>query len=258
MKYLKKYNEELKPGTYFSAARKLKKIGHTDRASELEDWGSKVESRENLVKWRDVLQDYAPFGLFKIKISDPIYPISKKGHQLVGDFALFIQFDELAFEDSYEYEREKDPDNIQGLSIPMFIGLIPTSEDLITKCEEVMPEPEFENGFYWGMCLSLDFDIIGGQVKFKKFELDEYDSGLSGDVSFADRASAGRFKMLLKNIFRNPDLNYPSGYTDQTNFYKKLEEVILVGAGFSADYGVDLSTFSDYIMTISPNTLYKA
>jgi hypothetical protein len=252
MKYLKKFNEELKPGTYFSAARKLKKLGHTDRASELEDWGYNVESRENLVKWRDNLQDYSPFGLFKVKIS------GKKGQQLVGDFALFIQFDELAFEDSYEYLRQENGDNIKGLSIPMFIGVVPTSEDLISKCEEVMPEPEFGNGFYWGMFASIGFDIVNGKLVFTNFGLDSYDTGMSGNVSFADRSSAGRFKMLLKNIFTNPDLNYPSGYTDQTNFYKKLEEVVLAGAGLSVDYGVDLSTFADYIMTISPNTLYKA
>ena len=252
MKYLKKFNEELRTGTYFSAARKLKKLGHTDRASELEDWGNKVESRENLVKWRDVLQDYSPFGLFKIKIS------GKKGQQLVGDFALFIQFDELAFEDSYEYERQQDADNIKGLSIPMFIGLVPTSEDLITKCEEVMPEPEFGCGFYWGMFVSIGFDIVNGKLVFTNLGLDSYDTGMSGDVGFADRASAGRFKMLLKNIFSNPDLNYPSGYTDEQNSYRKLEQVILIQSSFSIDYGVDLSTFADYIMTISPNTLYKA
>lgn len=252
MKYLKKFNEELRTGTYFSAARKLKKLGHTDRASELEDWGNKVESRENLVKWRDVLQDYSPFGLFKVKIS------GKKGQQLVGDFALFIQFDELAFEDSYEYQRQGDVDNIKGLSIPMFIGLVPTSEDLITKCEEVMPEPEFGNGFYWGMFVSIGFDIVNGKLVFTNLGLDSYDTGMSGDVGFADRASAGRFKMLLKNIFSNPDLNYPSGYTDEQNSYRKLEQVILIQSSFSIDYGVDLSTFADYIMTISPNTLYKA
>lgn len=252
MKYLKKFNEELRTGTYFSAARKLKKLGHTDRASELEDWGNKVESRENLVKWRDVLQDYSPFGLFKVKIS------GKKGQQLVGDFALFIQFDELAFEDSYEYQRQGDVDNIKGLSIPMFIGLVPTSEDLITKCEEVMPEPEFGCGFYWGMFVSIGFDIVNGKLVFTNLGLDSYDTGMSGDVGFADRASAGRFKMLLKNIFSNPDLNYPSGYTDEQNSYRKLEQVILIQSSFSIDYGVDLSTFADYIMTISPNTLYKA
>ena len=108
------------------------------------------------------------------------------------------------------------------------------------------------------MCVSIHFEIDNDNLTFTGLDVDDYDSGMTGEVSFADKPSARKFLLLLKNMFSNPDLNYPSGYTDQTNFYKKLEEVVLARAGFSVDYGVDLSTFADYIMTISPNTLYKA
>ena len=67
MKYLKKFNEELKPRTYLSAAKKLKAIGHTDRAKALEDWAEETEKRGEIVKWKDNLQDYALFGTYKIK-----------------------------------------------------------------------------------------------------------------------------------------------------------------------------------------------
>ena len=68
MKYLRKFNEELKPQTYRSAARKLTKLGHTDRAKALTDWSNEVESKEEMQKWRDQLQDYSNFGTFNINI----------------------------------------------------------------------------------------------------------------------------------------------------------------------------------------------
>ena len=68
-----------------------------------------------------------------------------------------------------------------------------------------MPEPEFGNGFFWVMTCGIDFKVENGQVILDKFILDDYDEGLSGNVSFADRSSANKFKTLLKNIFSNPD-----------------------------------------------------
>ena len=252
MKYLKRFNEELNPRTYLSAAKKLTAIGHTDRANALKDWAGETEKREEIAKWKEQLQNYSPFGIYKVNVVNPA-----TGEKLTADFALDLSFDELAFEDNFEFEKQKDPNNINGVSIFFFIGLIPTSEELIKKCEEVMPESEFGNGMYWGMCFGIDFKVQNGEVILDKFSLDDYDDNLSGNVSFADRASAGKFKNLLKSIFTNPDLNYPSGYTDADSLYQKLEQVILVQQGFSSDYGFELKNVADFINTISPNTMYK-
>jgi len=252
MKYLKRFNEELKPRTYLSAAKKLTAIGHTDRANALKDWAGETEKREEITKWKEQLQNYSPFGIYKMNVVNP-----ETGEKLTADFALDVNFDELAFEDSFEYEKEKDPNNVSGVNIFFFIGLIPTSEELIKKCEEIMPEPEFGNGMFWGMCFGIDFKVQNGEVIFDKFSLDDYDDNLSGNVSFADRASAGKFKNLLKSIFTNPDLNYPSGYTDADSIYQKLEQVILIQQGFSSDYGFELKNVADFINTQSPNTMYK-
>lgn len=252
MKYLKRFNEELKPRTYLSAAKKLTAIGHTDRANALKDWAGETEKREEITKWKEQLQNYSPFGIYKVNVVNP-----ESGEMFTADFALDINFDELAFEDNFEYEKQKDPNNVNEVSIFFFVGLIPTSEELIKKCEEIMPEPEFGNGMYWGMCFGIDFKVQNGEVILDKFRLDDYDDNLSGNVSFADRASAGKFKNLLKSIFTNPDLNYPSGYTDAASLYEKLEQVILIRQGFSSDYGFELKNVADFINTISPNTMYK-
>ena len=105
--------------------------------------------------------------------------------------------------------------------------------------------------------LGLIKEVVKNEVIFKNFVLDDYDENLSGNVSFADRASAGKFKNLLKSIFSNPNLNYPSGYTDADSIYQKLEQVILIRQGFSSDYGFELKNVADFINTQSPNTMYK-
>lgn len=252
MKYLKRFNEELKASTYMSAARKLAKIGHTDRAEELKAWAGETERKEEMVKWKDMIQNYSPFGVYKMNIVNP-----ESSEKLTSDFALDVNFDELSFEDNFEYEKEKDPNNIKGVSIFFFIGLIPTSEEVLRKCEEVMPDPEFGNGMFWGMACTIDFKVQNGEVIFDKFKLEDYDENISGNVSFADRASASKFKNLLKSIFTNSELNYPSGYTDAASLYEKLEQVILIRQGFSSDYGFELKNVADFINTISPNTMYK-
>jgi len=252
MKYLKRFNEELRPRTYLSAAKKLTDIGHNDRANTLKDWAEQTERREEITKWKEKLQEYSPFGAYKVNVVNP-----ETEEKFTADFALDINFDELSFEDSFEWEKEKDPNNVSGVNIFFFIGLIPTSEEILKKCEEIMPEPEFGNGMYWGMSCGIDFKVQNGQVILDKFTLEDYDENLSGNVSFADRSSANKFKTLLKNIFSNPELNYPSGYTDIEYMYQKLEQVILIRQGFSSDYGFELKQASDFINTQSPNTMYK-
>jgi hypothetical protein len=266
MKYLKRFNEELRPQVYRSAARgilqsKLSPTGPGEltkiirspekpksvsdeawqRVTKLRSHADEMEKKQQLIKWKDTLQDYLPFGTSKLKITNP-----ENNEELVGDFALYINFDELAFEDSYEYERQNVDGKIKS-SIPFFVGIIPTSEDLIEECEEVIPEPEFDNGFYWGMCVAIHFEIDGDNLTFTGLDVDDYDSGMTGEVSFADKPSARKFLLLLKNMFSNPGLNYPSGYSDETNAYKKLEQVILIRQSFSADYGFSLEQVADFI-----------
>jgi hypothetical protein len=119
-----------------------------------------------------------------------------------------------------------------------------------------MSDPEFGNGFYWGMIFNLEYNITD-QIKFTKWNLWDYDDNLSGKVAFADRASANKFKNLLIKIVSDPQLNYPSGYTDVVYLYQKLEAVILAEQSFSSEYGFQLEDTADYIKTISPNELSR-
>lgn len=50
MRYLKRFNEELKVTTYKSAGDKFTKIGHNRRGAELLDYATQVELREKSQK----------------------------------------------------------------------------------------------------------------------------------------------------------------------------------------------------------------
>lgn len=237
MKHLKKFNEELRPQTYISAARKLDKLGHTDRANALKDWAKETEKKEEMIKWQDRIQDYAQFGTFKLTIKN-----TETNETLTGDFHLDVNFDDLSFSD--------EPES----GITFFLGLIPTSEDLIYQYMELCPDYDFGNGFFWGKIFNLQYEL-GDTVVFTKWNMWDYDDEMNGKVNFADRASANKFKNLLIQIFSNPQLGYPSGYTDADDLYEKLTNTILAENSFSSDYGFKLEDAAEYMRTISPNLL---
>jgi len=252
MKYLKKFNEELRPQTYMSAARKReaeailkdelhgKGAGRDEResAEELRSWAREMEKKEEMIKWKDRIQDYAQFGTFKISIKN-----TETGETLTGDFHLDISFDDLAFGD--------EPES----GITFFIGLIPTSEDLIHQYIEVCPDYDFGNGFFWGKIFNLEYELTD-TVTFTKWNMWDYDSDMNGKISFSNRRSANNFKNLLIQIFSNPQLGYPSGYTDADDIYEKLTNSILAENSFSSEYGFKLEDAAEYIKTISPNLLH--
>jgi hypothetical protein len=238
MKYLKKFNEELKPSTYFSASRKLAKIGHLDRSKDLKDWGLEMESREEMDKWRKNIEKYSPFGVFKMTIKND------DGETITGDFYLDINFDDMAFLD--------EPEN----GITFFLGLIPTSEELINKYKELCQDFDFGNGFFWGKIFHIEYNIVDQKVELTKWDFDDYDSDMNGKITFADRASANKFKNLLIKMTTDSDLRYPSGYTDHVEVWDKLTASILGEASFASDYGFELEDIAKYIRTISPNLLY--
>ena len=98
MKHLKKFNEELKPSTYLSASRKLKKLGHERRSKELEIWGKEAENKVSMEKWENNIKTFSPYGKATIKF------MSKKSEIFRGDFYLIFTFDS----ESKKFLDEKD------------------------------------------------------------------------------------------------------------------------------------------------------
>jgi hypothetical protein len=248
MKYLRKFNEELKPQTYRRASYKLKKLGHEDRAKDLVEWSNKVEKEQELEKWKQNIEQFSKFGKFKMNIFNP-----KTNQSLTENFYLSLNIDRDSFGDSLDDIIEDKEGNFW-----IAIGIIPVDEKTLNKCYEVLPDPDTGNGFFWAMSTTLDFIIDNESIKITKYEINDYDESLSGNVSFADRASAGKFKNLLKKMFSDPNFNYPSGYNDFDYFYEMFYYVFGAQYGLESDFGLIPETISDFIDTLSPNEMYKS
>lgn len=91
-------------------------------------------------------------------------------------------------------------------------------------------------------------------VSIKSFLLTDADED---KIYISDRPSAGRFRNLLRNIFLNPNFNYPSGFTDDPYLYHKMEHLICAEYGFSSDYGFNIEDIGKFINTISANEIYS-
>lgn len=94
-------------------------------------------------------------------------------------------------------------------------------------------------------------ELIDSQVKFSNIKLSEMDDC----ISLSDRPSVGRFKNLIKNIFMNPNFDYPSGYNSYHSMYDLLECKILAECGYSSDYGLELKDIGNYIKSFNANKL---
>jgi hypothetical protein len=246
MKYLKRFNEELKPSTYRSAARKLDKLGHTKRASDLKNWADKRESDDNLKNWKENIEKFKKFGTFKLNIK------SDQG-ELTEDFYLNFVLDRDAFADSFEYIQE------DGSYFWFGIIIIPATEEVIKKCEEVLPDPDFNNGGYWGLSYSIKVEISDDMsLKVVSQFLDNYDDSLTGKVSIADRRSANKFRKLIIDIFSDENLDYPSGYNDFDNIWDLLNLYFGANLGLSGDWGWEPEQIADYIKNeTTPNHYFK-
>lgn len=235
MKYLKKFNEELKPSTYRRAASKLKKMGgfNIDRAKNLTDWAEKREADDSIIKWEKNIEEFSKFGKFKLNIAN----------KFTGDFYLDLSFDRDSFLDEYGSIEEGDYE----IRLGFFVGAIPVDEETRVKTLETVSEDDFGNGFIWSNILSFEIKIMSGSYEISDLSFEDYDEGLTGGVELADRASAGKLRSLLVSLFENPNLNYPSGYNDFDYFYEMFESLILAGAGLSSDLGMSMEQLAGYV-----------
>jgi hypothetical protein len=246
MKYLKKFNEELDPRTYRSAAKKLltQSPFNKERAEDLNAWADKREMVEDSAKWEKMKQQCSKFGTYELHIE-------VDGVEFVGKFHPYITFERDGFVDEYEDNKEHGEDFDMGLYF--FLGSVPADQETLDKCIETMPDPDFGNGFFWTNNIGIQLYFESGSVKINDVKIDEYDDSLTGSVSVTDRKSAQTLKMLLVKMFSEPNLGYPSGYNDFDSFYEMFEAKVLAEAGLSSDYGFSMEAIADFLKTVSAN-----
>ena len=257
MKYLKKFNEELKSQTYKRAARKLKQImkekptlgkaiGAEERADKLLLHSKEAERREEMSRWKKSVETFSKYGEFNIELSRPGAPAIQPK---VYSFYLELLTEIEMLTDSWE---DEDPDN-RDFSFGFAVGLIPKN---IEDIEEIIQNfnGEFHNGFFWGMWIWPTYKVLNSEVTFKGISINDYDSSPKHQI--ADRKTAVALKRLLVNLF-DPTFDYPSGYKDITNMYDKIEQDAIQGLEISSTYGIDMGRIKEDIQKSSIMNFYK-
>ena len=200
MKYLKRYNEELKSDTYKSAADKLAKLGHKQRPEELMKWHQITKQKETDAMKLATLNDCQQLGVYQLYLG---YRKDGRTYDYKGDFYINLAFDFYNLDENYP--EWKDGGNTLWISFSF--GVIPVNEDGKQFCKEVT-EPiiglggdkiTYWLGSFW-LNISRAIDPSNEQLRFQpegKGYFEEYE----GNWYLTNRASAMRFKESLYKIF---------------------------------------------------------
>lgn len=200
MKYLKRFNEELKGSTFRNAATKLKQLGHIRRSQEIESHAIDVEEREarqrieQRIKW---LKEQDPFKLQYYKTK---YNSATKSHdnELLCEGLFYIEpsFDDGWFSDSvYDYEYDSRQ---YGLFMFFDFGTTPADVETQNKWKEIESKlsEESYNGMYYGTRMGVNIIPEGSAVVVSNAKC-YWESRDSDMFLFANRSEAMRFKKIL-------------------------------------------------------------
>lgn len=246
MRYLKKFNEELKPSTYRSAAHKLKKLGHERRSKELEDWGKLKSSEMSMKKWEELKQEWSKFG-------KATYRFMRSSKEVMrGDFYLFLTFDDYTHLDSIPTTI----DDVDGFYITFSAGLVPVDLETLQLCKDNLPDKHFD-GYYWGNWIYLRYSIKDEVCVFDGIKIDPYDEGLSLEPELVDRKSAVTLKKHLLACF-DESVDYLVDYsTDTNNMYDLIFTTICQKLDMQANYNLSMDSMANNIRSYSNNLLFK-
>lgn len=244
MKYLKRFNEELRSRTYLSASYKRKKSAEKltgknkenalKSAAELHDWASKTELKEYYKSWEEKLSIYSKYGKITGYVAgEPI------------DFYCDITFDSFAFSDNFENQKAQNPDEFDA-SIFLMVWLIPTTKEDVDKCLETLPSDYFGSGAFQAFYINIDFKVKNDEVKFEDllvYAEEEVGIELTPNTGF-------KLKEMFVKLFSDKSLNYPSSANNYETEYEHIEGSMCIENGMSVDYGFELKDVADYIKTL--------
>ena len=254
MRYLRKYNEELKSDTYKSAADKLTKMGHVKRPEELMKWHVISKEREKEEAKRKAIEESSKLGTYKMTLSG--------AHgKFTGDFYIYFYWNNDNFDESYQDWKSFDN---SSLWLQFDFAVLPASEESKEFAQNVLNKEiglNYDGKCYLG-CFGLNLSQSGNEYNEETnketfvlkpnggFYFEEYDS-----IAWymADRANAQKFKKMLYDVFEGnivwretPEL--PGG----------LKEQILDFLCSDMDHTLEeFEEFIESLKRISVNKLYK-
>ena len=182
MKYLKRFNEELKVSTYKSAANKLTSMGHKRRGAEMLDYSTqreKEEERMRLQETRDEMSRFEPFNLIIKKGSE-----EKRGKFYIMPSVEIDWFKDMIYDwvgDGMEY----------GCSLPFEFGIMEADEET----EETFKDFNWSQEQWTGVIYPNRMYLSVTNANSPAF--DSYDRDI---FHFTTRADAMRFKKMFVDL----------------------------------------------------------
>ena len=275
MKYLRKFNEELKSSTYKSAATKLKQFGHVRRSGELEKWSEEVANKEKDARELANLNEFKKEDPFKINLVKGKYNSTTKSrdHEIMmsGNFYLKLSFDDSWARDSYVDNVDPDGVTEYNYNMPFEIGMMAADDETKEKfrvIEDQLSDEVYEGVYY---PQRLYYKLI--REAFREITPDGtfyWECRENDEIMFENRAEALRFKKAFvdavngRNNFGNsrwcPNLNeslkkffmgeWIQKYNSDTKLYDKVDRTEI----FNEEA---FKRFLDSTNRMSVNQLYK-
>jgi hypothetical protein len=214
MKYLKRFNEELKSSTYKSAANKLKGMGHIRRSGELDQWAIEVQNKEKDARELENFNSFKHDVPFKINLVKSKWnPTSKiRYHEIMmtGNFYLKPSFDDHWARDQYNDNTQDDGTQEYAYNMPFEVGIMPAddeSKELFRLIEDKLSDEVYE-GAYW--LQRLYYKIINdGAIEITPKGEFSWEPRENDEIMFENRSEALRFKKMFvdavngRNTFGN-------------------------------------------------------
>lgn len=239
MKYLKRFNEELKSYTYYRTSQKLKRAGHIKRSERLKEYSKKVRLDEEKVEWKKNVAEYGKYGTYK-------FSFTKKEFTTVDDYYIMLIPGIDNTVDSYD----KNSDNNR---IVFEIRLIPTTSEVADKMNNYISDDGS-----WGLCPGFWAEIHFTEsddvdLKFTDFNLETYDFTI-GVYKPYDRRCVNGIKKIFVDIFSKKIPFYDSCYNGMKNMSDKVEDMMRNDLNVPEYRNLELSNF---MKTINVNKYYS-
>mgnify|MGYP003531797341 FL=1 len=227
MKYIKSFNEELRPHIYKTAAAKLRQTyGHHKRADKLDDYANELYDKQAKQRIENNRQRYSKYGSFngklKVQTRDKKYKIINQT-AIEGNFYIRLWFDDHWFSD-------------------------------------MMRESWLAEGFQYSTALPFDFDVMAADEETQK-KVDEsgveqndamvYSNRL--DMVYISRNPDDKDELIVNpKGFTFYDRDQDSSFhfstrSDALRFKKLFIGAILGENDFSVNHWVSYTTLKEHI-----------
>lgn len=240
MKYIKSFNEELKSGTYRSAAWKIEQLSknksdkskliYKNRADILQTKYIEVKKIENRVEWEKLVSNLKS----KQQPFKGVLHSDRDDTKVEGNFYMDIDIDTNSLVEMNDY------DDYEGKEIGFFFypGFIPADEETFSKCESKLYSMMDDGIFRYILLGGIYVNLEKGM--FKNMHVDYH--GHASDFEFSDMRAYKVFKYEISKAILK---------------HKQDIDIAIIHMGIGSDYGIDFKDIYEFTKKMRADDLIK-